>query len=223
MDDVSHHRLGRRPPVRRAEVGVLVIEGSRLVETGAHVHDEASARGRVVMTLAEAIEYGRAREFWHEQTGQAADSAEMRSAGIARAGTALVAVRIPDDPHAITHFEGVMDEPFESAPRGVDLHGAFHDAVVRELHVGVAAAAVGEADDVLVRFPQGLEEVRGGIAVRVDVGLVIHQRMRRPADGTVIRHVVHVAVAAERRVPRPLVSRQGDEISGFVEFGGKFA
>ena len=219
VDDVSHRRPGRRASVRRAKIGIIVIQGSFPVERGPHVHDETPARGRVVTALAQAVEHGRARELGHEQTGQAADGAEVCGAGIACAGAALVAVGVADDADPVAHLEGVPNQPFEGAPRGVDLHRALDDAVVRELHVGVAATAMGEADDVLVRFPQGLEKVRGGVAVRVDIGLVVHQRVRRPADGAVVRHVVHVAVSAERRVPRPFVSRQGHEPSGLVELG----
>ncbi len=97
------------------------------------------------------------------------------------------------------------------------LHGALEATVVGELDVGVAPAAMSEADDVLAVFGEGLEQRRRRGRVTRQVALVRNQGMRRASYRPALGGEVDVAVAAEAGIARPLVAGKGDEAVGLVE------
>src|SRR3546814_2497381 len=122
---------------------------ARCVECGADVENHAVAGGAVMMALAQTVEQSGARQLRRQQTGQSADRAEQRRARIACPGPALVAVAVGDDADAIAHLGGVVQDPFEGAPGGMDLDRSLDASVMGALDVGVTDAAMREADDVL--------------------------------------------------------------------------
>ncbi len=94
---------------------------------------------------------------------------------MAGAGPALMAVGIGVDTEPVSHFEGVLDQPFKGAPGGMGLEGAFHTTVMSHFDVGITAANMSKDDTVF--FLQGLEQIRGPGAVGVDIRAVFNQRM----------------------------------------------
>ena len=175
----------------------------------------------VVAAPAHAFEDRVAVEPLGQEAGEPAVAAEERGAGIAGARPALVAVGIGDDADAVVLLEGVAHDPLERAPGRVHLDCGLH-GVVRVLDVGVAAADVGDHHAVLAREP-GEQRVR---VVRVrrlvdHVGRVGDLGVRGAVDGLALVAVVHVAVAADGGVGRPLVAGDAHEPAGLVELAGE--
>src|SRR5947209_6838625 len=103
-----------------------------------------------MVASAHRVEQSLAAEFWGEQAGQAAVSAEQRRAGMTCPMAALVAVGVRHDADAIALFERVLDQPFEGAPVGMNFDAALDARIVAHLDVGVATADVCEHDAILV-------------------------------------------------------------------------
>ena len=101
------------------------------------------------------------------------------------------------------------------------LDGALETPVVGVADVGIAAAAMGETDDIVLAFAgERLEQLaRGGAVGAVGVAS-FDEGVRRAPDGAALGREVDVAVAAERGIAGPFVARQGDEPAGFVETPG---
>ena len=174
------------------------------------------------MALAQAIEQAGAIELRHQIAGEPADGAELAGAGIARARPALVAVGIADDADAVTGLERVLYQPFEGAPGGMHLDRALEAAVMGEIDVGVAAAAMGEADDVeFLVARESFEQLAGGRQSVARSDMVLDQRMRRAADDAAFVGEKDVAVAAERGIAGPFVAGQSDETARLVECLGQ--
>lgn len=138
---------------------------------------------------------------------------------MAGAVASLVAVAVGEDADTVALLEGVLEQPFERAPVGVDFDGAFDARVVRQRDVGVAAADVREDDGVLVL--DGLEQRIGAVGVGVQVGQVVHQGVGRTVQRTAFVQVQHVAVAAQAGIARPFVAGEDHEAAGFVVAGGQ--
>jgi hypothetical protein len=157
-----------------------------------------------------------------QEAGEPALAAEERGAGVAGAGSPLVAVRIGNNPDAISFLECVAQDPFERAPGRVHLHCGLQDRIVRELHVGVAPAHVRHDNAVLA--PELLEQLPSRMGVR---GFIPYVRrignlcVRRAMDGLALPAIVHVSVAADRSVGRPLVPRNANEPARQVELLAK--
>ena len=151
-----------------------------------------------------------------EQAGQAAIGAEPRGPRVRGARPPLVPVGRRENARAITHFEGVLDQPFEGAPGGMDLDRAFQLTVVTAPDVGVTAADMGEHHDVLAR--QLFEQVFDAVGVLVQIGPVLDQGMGRAEDGPAFLGVEDVAVAAEAGIGRPFIAGNDDESGILREF-----
>src|SRR5438874_12878054 len=92
---------------------------------------------------AQRVEQGDARGLGQEVTGEPADRAEGRGPGQRGAGSALVVVAVAHNPNPITLLEGIVQQPFESAPSRVHLDTRLEAAVVRGFDVGVTATDMG--------------------------------------------------------------------------------
>src|SRR5262249_20591298 len=152
-----------------------------------------------------------------QETGQPTVAAEERGTRIARAGTTLVAVRVGDDSHPIVLLKSIAHNPFECSPGRVHLDGRFH-RIVRILDVGVAPPDMSNHDTILAVQPR--EQVVGSVRVRslIDtIDRIGNLSVRRPVDGFSFMTVMHVAVAADGGVCRPLVAGDAHKPAGFVE------
>ena len=126
-----------------------------------------------MVAFAQTVHHSLAGKAVGQHTGQPAVGAQLRNPRMGRAGPPLVAVGIGNNPDPVALLKRVVDQPFERAPGGMHLDGAFQPVVVGDLDVGVAPADVGEDDAVLVL--DRLEQVLGRVGVGVDIGQVIDQ------------------------------------------------
>lgn len=120
-----------------------------------------------VVPLTEAVEDAIAGEFFGEVTDETTERAEGRGARVARAGTTLVSVAVADDPTAVAEPEPGGQQPFESAPGGVDLHHRFQLRIVNITDAGVATADVGEDHAVLVGHRLEKQLRVGSVGIKV--------------------------------------------------------
>src|SRR5262249_16797205 len=112
-------------------------------------------------------------------------------------------------------------DPLERAPRGVNLNSGLH-GIVGVFDVGIAAADVRRHHAVLAR-KLGEECVRVvGVGCLVhDIGRVGDLGVGGAVDGFAFAAIVHVAVASNGGIGRPLVAGGADEPAGRVELAGQ--
>ncbi len=134
-----------------------------------------------------------------------------------RALASLVPVGIGDDADPRADGEGVLQQPVEGAPVGMRLDRALQKLVVREEEVGVAAADMRDAKHrPLLGLQHGMQLARIE-RVRRLVGQVLDEGVAGAMQRAVRFRIEHVAVATERRVPRPFPARHEDEAARLVE------
>jgi hypothetical protein len=124
---------------------------------------------------------------------------------MAGARPALVAVGVGDDTDLVAGAQRVLQQPLEASPVGVDLDDGLELRIVEADDVGVAAADVGDEQDV-VAPRELLEQIGDRKAVRRRVGHVVDLGVRRAVQGGQVRAEHHVAIAAARRHAGPLVA-----------------
>src|SRR3546814_14693963 len=96
----------------------------------------------VMVTPTQAVKYCIASQLGRVKAGQAAVGAELCRSGIARAGAPFVTVAIAHHACPMPQRKAVRQQPFDCAPRGMDLHCRFIAPVVSVLDIGVTAASV---------------------------------------------------------------------------------
>src|SRR5262249_47201094 len=134
--------------------------------------------------------------------------------------SSFMAIRISENADAIALIQRIMQQPLEGPPIGMHLHRALNARVVRHLDIGTAAADMRKDDAVLAR--QRREELRSTIGVARKVAVVVDERMRRPVDLLAFVHEQDIAVAAETRIPRPLVAGEDDKRSVTIVLSRQF-
>ena len=149
--------------MRRAELRVVGEPRDVGSEFAHEVDEDAGARRPVMAARAQRREQRVAGKLRHEIAGDAADRAEGRGAGAGRAGASLVVVAVADHADAVAPLQRVVQQPFERAPGRMHLDRALELARMGILHVGVAAADMGDHDRILAGHR--VEDVVGGVAL----------------------------------------------------------
>jgi hypothetical protein len=129
----------------------------------------SAASGRRVLAAPEhRIPQRIPRQILRQVACEAAIGAEQRCAGVRRALTSLVAVRIRSDADAPSNSEGVFQQPVEGAPVRMHFDAPFKRLVVRVEQVGVATTDMRQAEDVAFQPEYGVQRLDlQGIQVRV--------------------------------------------------------
>ncbi len=82
-------------------------------------------------------------EALSQDTGEPPKGPKLASPWIRRTWAGFVSVRVGADSNAVAPAQGLLHEPFEGPPGGVDFHGHLHLLVVH-IQVGVPPAHVGK-------------------------------------------------------------------------------
>ena len=135
---------------------------------------------------------------------------------MAGARPALVTVGVGDEADPVALAEGVLEEPLEAAPVGVDLDHGLERRVVEAHDVGVAPADVGDEHHV-IPAPELVEQLGHGKAVGGGIGHVVHLGVGGAVERRDVAPVHHVAIAPARRHARPLVADEDDAAAVGVE------
>ena len=178
---------------------------------------KAVARGCVVTPITKASEYGFSGQLGHEQAGQPSQGAEHRSAGPRCAGTRFVVIASGDNSDSEPKLKGIMQQPLEGAPTGMDFNGCLKRSVVGGGEVCVAPAAMSDDQGIFTISGERGKEFGRGAAIRCKIGMIGHECMGRAPDGAVFAHEINIAVAAERGVAGPLISGHGYELLRNIE------
>ena len=135
---------------------------------------------------------------------------------MARARAALVTIGVGDEADPVAVAEGVLEEPLEAAPVGVDLDHGLEPRIVEADDVRVAPTDVGDEHHV-VAAPELIEQRGHGEAVGGGIGHVVHLGVRGAVERREVAPVHHVSIAAARRHARPLVADEDDAAAVSVE------
>ena len=199
-----------------------------LVETGLDVHresvisvsgdveEEPRAGRRVTAPRLEGLPQRVPREVRRGETHEPpADVVFRQVVGMGDAGAAGVVVGPADEADLVAPLQGLAAEPLEDAPDGVYLDERRQIRVVRVQRRGTAPL-MGDDEDV-VATAVGLVQLLGGVGPRGLRLALGGQPVRRAADLGLVAPEIDVVVAAERRVRRPLVTEERDELARVVE------
>src|ERR1700686_156643 len=127
-------------------------------------------------------------------------------------------VAMADHADAKAHFERVVQDPFERAPRRMHLDRALDTPVMRIFDVGIAPTDM--RDDAAVFGAHGFEQLIGGV-YRIGGGLILDEDVRGAADRPSLVAEENIAVAAHAGVARPFVARQANKLARSIEQSSK--
>jgi len=130
-------------------------------------------------------------------------------------------IAVADDTAAMAQRKPIGQQPFESPPGGVNLHRRLKLRIMRLRDIRIAAADMSVDNAVLPSVGQVFEKLSRGVRIRIDVGAVREQRMRRPPDLPPFGPKIDISVATDRRIARPFIAREGDEAAILLKFFGQ--
>ena len=128
-------------------------------------------------------------------------------------------VAVADNTNPPAEREVICENPFERAPCRVHFYGRLDEWVVVVKYIRVTSADVGVHHGIFIL--EAFIEIRQRMAVGFHVGAVFKQCVRTAADLATFMPEEDVVITTNGGVSRPLIARENDKPSGFVERAGE--